>query len=80
MTTEITTLTLTVSCELTHIFQTMDLDTLELYADNLKQRMNQCAINYIEGGPFIEQSTYLEMKDIYSRVQSALDNKNINVM
>ena len=73
-------LTLTQSCELTHIFQTMDLGTLEMYADNLKQRMNECAINYIEGGPIVEKDTYLEMKDIYSRVQTALENKKIHVL
>ena len=74
------TLTLTVACELTHIFQTMDLGTLEMYADNLKQRMTECAINYIEGGFVDESRVYLEMKDIYSRVQTALENKKIHVL
>lgn len=73
-------LTLTQSCELTLIFQTMSLETLETYAGDLKHRMNMCAINYIEGGPFIEQDTYHEMKDIYGRVESALINKQINVL
>jgi hypothetical protein len=74
------TLTLTVACELTHIFQTMDLGTLEMYAANLKQRMNECAINYIEGGPIVEKDTYLEMKEIYSKVQTSLENKKIHVL
>lgn len=73
-------LTLTAACELTHIFQTMDLDTLQMYAGNLKQRMAQCAISFIEGGPIIEQETYLEMKDIYSRVESSLENKMVHVL
>lgn len=74
------TLTLTAACELTAIFNSMSYDALDMYAQDLGQRMNQCAISYIEGGPMVEQQTYLEMKDILSRVQSALDNKNINVM
>lgn len=73
-------LTLTQSCELTLIFQTMSLETLETYAGDLRHRMNMCAINYIEGGPFIEQETYNEMKDIYGRVESALINKQVNVL
>lgn len=73
-------LTLTQSCELTLIFQTMSLETLETYAGDLRHRMNMCAINYIEGGPFIEQDTYREMKDIYGRVESALINKQVNVL
>jgi len=75
-----TKLTLTQSCELTLIFQAMSLETLETYAGDLKHRMNMCAINYIEGGPFIEQDTYREMKDIYGRVESALVNKQVNVL
>lgn len=58
----------------------MHYDALDMYAQDLGHRMNLCAISYIEGGPMVEQQTYLEMKDILSRVQSALDNKNINVM
>lgn len=73
-------LTLTQSCELTHIFNSMSLEALETYAGDLKHRMNMCAINYIEGGPFIEQETYNEMKDIYGRVESALINKQVNVL
>lgn len=74
------TLTLTYSCELTHIFQTMDLDTLQMYSDNLKQRMIECAINYIEGACTVEQTTYQEMKEIYLKVESALGNKMLHVM
>jgi hypothetical protein len=73
-------LTLTQSCELLALFEHIDFESLECYARDLKQRMNQCAISYIEGGPFIEQQTYLEMQEIYSRVESALINKQINVM
>jgi hypothetical protein len=73
-------LTLTAACELTAIFNSMSYDALDMYAQDLGQRMNLCAISYIEGGPMVEQQTYLEMKDILSRVQSALDNKHINVM
>jgi hypothetical protein len=58
----------------------MSLETLETYAGDLRHRMNMCAINYIEGGPFIEQETYNEMKDIYGRVESALINKQVNVL
>jgi len=73
-------LTLTQSCELTLIFQAMSLETLETYAGDLKHRMNMCAISYVEGGSFIEQETYNEMKDIYGRVESALINKQVNVL
>jgi hypothetical protein len=73
-------LTLTQSCELTHIFGTMNIETLGIYAEGLKNRMNQCAINYIEGGPFIEQTTYNEMKDIYEKVEQALVNEQVNVL
>lgn len=73
-------LTLTQSCELTLIFQAMSLETLETYAGDLKHRMNMCAINYIEGGPLVEKDTYQEMKDIYGRVESALVNKQVNVL
>jgi len=73
-------MTLTQSCELTLIFQAMSLETLETYAGDLRHRMNLCAINFIEGGPFIEQETYNEMKDIYGRVESALINKQVNVL
>ena len=73
-------LTLTQSCELTHIFNSMSLEALETYAGDLKHRMNRCAVNYIEGGPFIEQDTYREMKDIYGHVESALINKQVNVL
>ena len=73
-------LTLTQSCELTHIFGTMDIVTLGIYAEGLKDRMYQCAINYIEGGPFIEQTTYNELKDIYEKVEEALVNKQVNVL
>lgn len=73
-------LTLTQSCELTHIFQTMSLEALEIYAKGLKERMHECAINYIEGGPFIEQTTYNEMKDIYEKIEQALINEQVNVL
>jgi hypothetical protein len=73
-------LTLTQSCELTLIFQAMSLETLETYAGDLRHRMNMCAINFIEGGPFVEKDTYQEMKDIYERVESALVNKQVNVL
>ena len=73
-------LTLTQSCELIALFEHIDFESLECYARDLKQRMNQCAINYVEGGPFMEQTTYREMQEIYSRVESALINKQINVM
>ena len=79
MTTE-SKLTLTQSCELILIFQAMSLETLETYAGDLKHRMNMCAINFIEGGPFVEKDTYQEMKDIYERVESALVNKQVNVI
>jgi len=68
-------LTLTQSCELTHIFQAMDLDTLETYAGDLRNRMYACAINFIEGGPFVEQGTYLEMKEIYERLTNVLETR-----
>jgi hypothetical protein len=73
-------LTLTQSCELTLIFQAMDLETLETYAGDLKHRMNMCAINFIEGGPFVEKDTYQEMKEICGRVENALVNKQVNIM
>jgi len=73
-------MTLTQSCELTLIFQAMSLETLETYVGDLRHRMNLCAINFIEGGSFIEQETYNEMKDIYGRVESALINKQVNVL
>jgi hypothetical protein len=73
-------LTLTQSCELTHIFETMSLETLGIYAEGLRDRMNKCAINYIEGGPFIEQTTYNEMKDIYEKIEQALVNAQVNVL
>jgi len=73
-------LTLTYSCELTAIFNSMSYDALDMYAQDLGHRMNQCAISYIEGGPIVEKETYNEMKDILQRVMSALNNKNINVM
>jgi hypothetical protein len=73
-------LTLTQSCELTHIFGTMDIVTLGIYAEGLRNRMNQCAINYIEGGPYVEQTTYNELKDIYEKVQETLVNAQVNVL
>ncbi len=73
-------LTLTYSCELTVIFNSMSYDALDMYAQDLGNRMNLCAINYIEGGSMTEQTTYQEMKDILQRVVSAIDNKNINVL
>ncbi len=73
-------LTLTYSCELTVIFNSMSYDALDMYAQDLGNRMNLCAINYIEGGSMVEQTTYQEMKDILQRVVSAIDNKNINVL
>jgi hypothetical protein len=69
-------LTLTQSCELTHIFQAMDLDTLEDYAQGLRNRMYTCAINFIECGPFIEKDTYLEMKEIYKRLENELESRS----
>jgi hypothetical protein len=75
-----TKLTLTQSCELTAIFQIMSLETLEIYVGDLRQRMNMCAVNFIEGGPFIEKDTYQEMKDIYTRAETALLNKQIHIM
>ena len=73
-------LTLTQACELTHIFQAMSLETLETYAGDLRHRMNMCAINFIEGGPFVEKDTYLEMKEIYERVQLELANWETNIL
>jgi hypothetical protein len=73
-------LTLTVACELTAIFNSMSYDALDMYAQDLGNRMTLCAINYIEGGPMVEQGTYLEMKDIYGRVESALSNKQVNIL
>lgn len=74
------TLTLTQACELSHIFQIMDLETLELYAENLKHRMTTCAINFIECESFVKRETYNEMKDIYGRVESSLANKKVYVL
>ena len=73
-------LTLTQSCELLALFEHIYFESLEYFAKDLRHRMNQCAISYIEGGPMIEQQTYLEMQEIYSRVESALINKQINVL